>query len=98
MSPIEITNVFIALTLPVVGLWALLSTKLSVGEELVRAERRFITTLIVTSLITLRTVAGLHDAWLIHTVTLAAMILGVFIIPGRGDITVRTEHEEFAAY
>ncbi|MCD0461602.1 hypothetical protein [Roseiconus lacunae] len=91
LGALEILNLFEALALPVVGLWALLSTKLLIGDDLVRAERRFIAVLVITSLITLRTVAGLHDAWLIHTVTLSAMVLGVFVIPGRGD-------EELAAY
>ncbi|OYP35170.1 hypothetical protein [Rhodopirellula sp. MGV] len=91
LGPLELINVFESLVMPLIGLWVLLSTKLSIGEELVRAEKRFIATLVVMSLITLRTVAGLHDAWLIHMVTLAAMVLGVFIIPGRSD-------QEVAAY
>ena len=72
-----------ALALPPLGLWALLATKLSVGQSLRRAERSFIVALVVISLVTLRTAARLDEVWLIHTVTLALMILGVFMVPSR---------------
>lgn len=72
-----------ALALPMFGLWALLSTKLSVGDALRRAERRFLIALVIISLVTLRTVMRLDDVWLIHTLTLASMVLGVFTVPSR---------------
>lgn len=72
-----------ALALPLLGLWALLATKLSIGESLRRAERFFIVALVVISLVTLRTVSRLDEVWLIHSVTLALMILGVFMVPSR---------------
>ncbi|MEO1614525.1 MAG: hypothetical protein AAFV88_01665 [Planctomycetota bacterium] len=69
--------------LPLLGLWALLATKLAVGPELRRAERRFLFALVIISLVTLRTVIRLDDAWLIHTSTLGLMIIGVFVLPDR---------------
>ncbi|MCS7467253.1 hypothetical protein NZK35_11425 [Stieleria sp. ICT_E10.1] len=72
-----------AIALPLFGLWALLSTKLSVGDALRRAERRFLIALVIISLVTLRTVMRLDDVWLIHTLTLASMVLGVFTVPSR---------------
>jgi hypothetical protein len=72
-----------ALSMPVLGLWALLSTKLSVGPALRRAEKRFFIALVIISLVTLRTVMSLDDVWLIHTTTLASMVLGVFLVPSR---------------
>ena len=72
-----------ALALPLLGLLALLATKLSVGESLRRAERSFIVALVVISLVTLRTVTRLDEVWLVHSVTLSLMILGVFTVPSR---------------
>ena len=72
-----------AIAMPILGLWALLSTKLSVGPALRRAEKRFFIALVIISLVTLRTVASLDDVWLIHTATLALMVLGVFLVPSR---------------
>lgn len=74
-----------ALALPAIGIWALLGTKLSVGDSLRRAEKRFLVTLIIISLVTLRTVAIHDDVWLIHTLTLASMVLGVFTVPSREE-------------
>jgi hypothetical protein len=71
------------IALPLLGLCALLATKLSIGESLRRAERFFIVALVVISLVTLRTVSRLDEVWLIHSVTLALMILGVFMVPSR---------------
>ncbi|WP_182871385.1 hypothetical protein [Stieleria mannarensis] len=82
----ELTELFAvvdAIALPILGLWALLSTKLSVGEALRRAERRFMIALVIISLVTLRTVMRLDEVWLIHTLTLASMVLGVFTVPSR---------------
>ena len=74
------------IALPMLGLWALLGTKLSVGESLRRAEKRFLVALVVISLVTLRTVSALDDAWLVHTGTLASMVLGVFTVPSRESL------------
>lgn len=78
-----------AIALPLIGLWALLAIKLSIGDALRRAERRFLFALVFITIITLRTVAYLDDAWLIHTTTLASMVMGAFVMPSRaGAITL----------
>lgn len=78
-----------ATALPLLGLWALLSTKLAVGDALRRAEKRFLFVLVIATLVTMNTVLRLDDVWLIHTVTLALMVLGVFLVPSReGSLAV----------
>lgn len=72
-----------ALALPILGIWALLATKLAVGDALRRAEKRFLFALVIITLVTMRTVLRLDEVWLIHTMTLAAMVLGVFLVPSR---------------
>ena len=72
-----------ATALPLLGLWALLAIKLTIGEALRRAERRFFIALVIISLVTLKTVARLDEVWLIHMVTLAAMVMGAFLVPAR---------------
>ncbi len=74
------------MAMPLLGFWALMATKLCVGDALRKAERRFFLALIIASFVTLRTVMRLDDVWIVHTVTLAAMILGVFIVPSRDSL------------
>ncbi|MCA9136030.1 MAG: hypothetical protein KDB00_04705 [Planctomycetales bacterium] len=82
-DPFQLLALVDAFALPILGLWALLSTKLAVGESLRRAEKRFLAALVIITLFTMRTVLFLDDVWLIHTMTLAAMVLGVFLVPSR---------------
>lgn len=78
-----------AIVLPLIGLWALLATKLTIGDALRRAERWFIVALVFISFVTLRTVAYLDEAWLIHMMTLASMVMGTFLMPSRaGAVTI----------
>lgn len=72
-----------AMGLPLLGLWALLATKLAVGEALRRAEKRFMIALVIITLVTMRTVLRLDEVWIVHTLTLALMVLGVFLVPSR---------------
>ena len=83
LGPIEIVTLVDAIALPLFGLWALLATKLSIGPAVRRAEKQFLFALVVISLVTLRTVIRSDEVWLIHTITLASMILGVFLVPSR---------------
>ena len=71
--------------LPGYCLCSLLATKLSIGDSLRRAEHRFLIALMIMSLVTLRTVTQLDDTWLVHSITLSGMILGVFLIPSREE-------------
>lgn len=80
---VQLLAVVDVIALPLLGLWALLATKLSIGDALRRAERFFLVALVIISLVTLRTVARLDEIWLVHTLTLALMILGVFMVPSR---------------
>ena len=79
----ELAALVDAVALPILGTWALLATKLSVGDALRKAEQRFIVALLIISVVTLRTVIRLDEVWLIHTMTLAAMVLGVYLVPSR---------------
>ena len=79
-----------AVAIPLVGLWALLAVKLSVGEQLHRAQRRFLVALVVISLVTLRTVAMMDSTWLIHTMTLVSMVIGACVVPSRAEMVANT--------
>jgi len=67
--------------LPIAGGSTLLMAKLAHGESAPVAHRRFFVCLVVTTIVTLRTVVSCDDAWLIHTVTLASLIVGALAIP-----------------
>ena len=61
---------------------ALLVAKLTHGEMARKAEKNFFVFLVVMTLITIRTVVLCDDVWLIHTTTLAVMVVGALAIPG----------------
>ncbi len=77
----ELIMVTDAILMPLIGCGALLISKLSSREMARWAERQFLATLVVITLVTLRTVINCGDAWLIHTLTLSTMIMGALIIP-----------------
>lgn len=80
----DLTEVIVtmdAILMPLIGCAALMTSKLSHGEVARWAERQFLATLVVITLVTLRTVIHCDDAWLVHTITLAAMIMGALMIP-----------------
>ena len=70
-----------AILMPMIGCGALLMSKLSQGDMARWAERQFLATLVVITLVTMRTVIHCDDLWLVHTMTLAAMIVGALLIP-----------------
>lgn len=72
-----------AIIFPLIGGTVLLLSKLTVGEAARRAERRFLATLVVITIVTLRTVITCDDVWLVHTATLSLLILGALLIPHR---------------
>ncbi|MCC9640830.1 hypothetical protein LOC71_00975 [Rhodopirellula sp. JC740] len=72
-----------AIGLPLIALIMLMVSKLSVGDAARRAERRFLALLVIMSVVTARTVTTIEPTWLIHTVTLAVMIIGSLWIPGQ---------------
>ena len=80
-DPAEVLMNIDAILMPLVGCCALFVSKLSYGEMARWAERQFLATLVVITLVTLRTVVHSDDAWLVHTITLASMIMGALTIP-----------------
>ncbi len=76
-----------AIILPIIGGSSLLLSKISQGEIAQHWERQFLLTLVVITIVTLRTVAYGDVTWLIHTMTLAGMIVGSLLVPNR-DATI----------
>ena len=79
----QFTAVVDAIVLPLLGSTLLLLAKTAHGEAARRAERQFFAVLVVMTLITLRTVIRCDQTWLLHTSTLAMMILGALVIPSQ---------------
>ncbi len=82
----QIAQIADTLLLPLIGSIALLVAKLSIGEAARMAERHFLVALVVITIVTLRTVIACDETWLVHTTTLALMIIGAFVIPGQGTV------------
>lgn len=72
-----------AIVLPLLGLMSLVWSKVSQGDVARFAENQFLLSLIVITIVTLRTVINCDDVWLVHTLTLSAMIVGSLAIPNR---------------
>ena len=70
-----------SIIMPLIACVALLMSKVIRGELARWAERQFLATLVVITLVTLRTVIHCDDAWLVHTMTLASMVVGALLIP-----------------
>ncbi len=66
---------------PLLGGATLMATRLTSGETRKFAERQFFASLVVVTLVTLHTVVMSDQHWLIHTVTLASMIVGALVLP-----------------
>lgn len=77
----HLLTLFATFMFPVFGGYTLLATKLSSGETKRNAERQFFVALILVTIVTLRTVVTCDDAWLIHTLTLASMVVGALTLP-----------------
>ena len=72
-----------AILLPFLGLTSLVWSKISQGETARFAEKQFLLSLVVITIVTLRTVIYCDDVWLVHTFTLSAMVVGALAIPNR---------------
>lgn len=70
---------------PVMGAFALISAKLAQGDAIPKAQRRFLTCLVVVTLLTVRTVMHCDECWLIHMMTLAGMVVGAMALPDQVD-------------
>lgn len=79
----QIVSMVDAIVLPFLGLMSLVWSKVSEGEVARFAEKQFLLSLVVITIVTLRTVIYCDDVWLVHTMTLSAMIVGALAIPNR---------------
>lgn len=89
----QITSIMDAIMIPLAAGIALMLAKLTRGEWARKAEKNFFAFLVVMTVITLRTVILCEEFWLIHTATLAIMIVGALVIPGHDSIeqAIRTD-------
>ncbi|MEM9588983.1 MAG: hypothetical protein AAGA03_17010 [Planctomycetota bacterium] len=79
--PFELATVLTALVLPLFGGGMLVLSKLASGAAARRAEARFMAALVVMVVVTIRTAVVCDPQWLIHTMTVAVMVLGALMIP-----------------
>ncbi len=68
---------------PAIGGVTLVATKIASGESRRLAERQFLACLVVVTMVTLHTVVTSDHDWLIHTVTLASMVVGALVLPSQ---------------
>lgn len=78
-----------AFSLPVIGSIALASSKLTVGVSAQAAQRWFLGVLVAVTLVTCRTVISCDPCWLLHTTTLAMMVVGSMVLPDRQTVQQR---------
>ncbi len=78
-----VASIVNAIILPLFAVAALILAKFSHGEAARQAERQFLATLVIMTIITVRTVITCDDVWLIHTATLATMIVGALVVPSQ---------------
>lgn len=83
----QIAGMMDAIILPILGGAALLLSKICQGETARHWERQFLLTLVVITIVTLRTVAHGDQTWLVHTMTLGGMIVAALLVPQR-DATI----------
>ncbi len=76
-----IFTVLSSLLFPVIGGFTLVATRLTSGESRKFAERQFFASLVVVTMVTLHTVVTSDQDWLLHTVTLASMVVGALVLP-----------------
>jgi hypothetical protein len=76
------TNAF---SVPLLAAASLLVSKVAQGPSAAAAERIFLATLALVSLVTLRTVIADDAAWLTHTMTLGCMVVGAIVVPAAAD-------------
>ena len=81
----QITSLVDAVIFPLIGSIALMYAKLSRGAVARRAEKQFFGILVVLTMVTLRTVITCHEIWIVHTLTLGALIVCSLLIPGQDE-------------
>ena len=81
---VQIASLLDAIVLPLLGLFFLMSSKLAVGETAKLCQGQFILTLIVMTIVTIRTVIHADDqTWLLHTISLGLMVVAALVVPSR---------------
>lgn len=86
---ITLLSCFETLALPLLGLAALVISKLTVGPAAQVAQQWFIGVLAAVTLITCRTVITSDTLWLLHTATLSVMVVGALLVPDRDALDRR---------
>ncbi|HBV63656.1 MAG TPA: hypothetical protein DEF45_11600 [Rhodopirellula sp.] len=81
----QITSLVDAVIFPLIGSIALMYAKLSRGAVARRAEKQFFAILVVLTVVTLRTVITCHEIWIVHTLSLGALIVCSLLIPGQNE-------------
>lgn len=81
----QITSLLDAIIFPLIGSIALMYAKLSRGIAARRAEKQFFAILVVLTVVTLRTVITCHEIWIVHTMSLGALIVCSLLIPGQNE-------------
>ncbi len=81
----QITSLLDAIIFPMIGSIALMYAKLCRGAAARRAEKQFFAILVVLTVVTLRTVITCHEIWIVHTMSLGALIVCSLLIPGQNE-------------
>lgn len=84
----QIAQILDAVLMPLIGGTSLLLAKFSSGEAARRAERYFLTILVIITCITLRTVINCDEIWLVHTTTLGMIIVAALAVPSQETVAV----------
>ena len=79
----QVVDLMDAIILPIIGVGALLLSKVCQGDVARHWERQFLFCLIVLTIVTLHTVIHCDDTWLIRTMTLGGMIIAPLMVPGQ---------------
>lgn len=80
---IQFTGFLDVIVLPILAGFALVMSKISDPEAARQWERHFMVTLVVVTIVTLRTVIYCDDAWLVHMMTLGSLIIAALIVPNQ---------------
>ena len=74
------------IVLPMLTALALLMSKVCEGDLQQKWEKHFLITLVVLTIVTIRTVIHCDDAWLIHTISLGAVIVAALVVPNQESV------------
>lgn len=78
--------------LPLVGVAALVTSKIATGVAGATAQRAFFAILVLATVATFRTMMAGEAVWLTHALTMAVMFIGAASLPASGDTEQRAAH------